>query len=45
MLLSKTGGYFFGLVLAGLNPLHLHPGKLHVCGSRVFSYMIPYIRT
>jgi len=31
--------------LSGLNPLHLHPGKLQVCGNFVFSYIGPYIRT
>jgi len=37
--------YCFAFGFTSLNPLHLQPGKLHVCGSFVFSYIGPYIRT
>jgi len=37
--------YVLGFCFAGLNPLHLQPGKLQFCASFVFSYIGPYIRT
>lgn len=37
--------YYLVLSFAGLNPLHLQPGKLQFWASFVFSYIGPYIRT
>ncbi len=43
--LPKGWGYYLVFSFAGLNPLHLQPGKLQFCASFVFSYIGPYIRT